>query len=201
MDPQLEEPDFRAYLGVIARRRLVILAVVLGVGGTLAALADPRTDLSLQGPGVDDGVQRPARDMVFDANDSGRLSNVRPRPSRPRWGVQYAQQRGARAYDGPLGDSEIYNVAVAEVGGGDPNKTSSVLELSLVLRSSSGRGPRQRVRPDVLEARPRTVNLAHDAGGAAGLLEEFRARDRRGAGHLSTRSTPASTRVRAMLRS
>ena len=37
MDPQLEEPDLRSYLGVIARRRwLVIITAVLTLGVAVA---------------------------------------------------------------------------------------------------------------------------------------------------------------------
>jgi capsular exopolysaccharide synthesis family protein len=38
----------------------------------------------------------------------------------------------AHAYDGPLGDASVYGVSVSEVRRGDPNKTSSIVELSLV---------------------------------------------------------------------
>ena len=178
MDPQLEEPDFRAYLGVIARRRwLVILAVVLGVGGALAASLIPEPTYRVKAQVSTTGSNDPLA-MVFDANDSVDLER-QASAQLTEVGSFSMRNNVARAYDGPLGDSEIYNVAVAEVGGGDPNKTSSVVELSLVSSDP-------RLAADLVNVYARTyveARVAEDRESLLmtrealrGLLEEFRAR-------------------------
>ena len=131
MDPQLEEPDFRAYLGVIARRRwLVILAVLLGVGAALAASLIPEPKYRVRATVSTTGSNDPLA-MVFDANTS--IDLERQASSQfASIGSMTMRSATAQAYDGDLPDSEVFRVQVAEVTRGDPNKTSSIVEISLV---------------------------------------------------------------------
>jgi capsular exopolysaccharide synthesis family protein len=131
MDPQLEEPDLRSYLGVIARRRwLVILTTLVCVGAAVAASLIPEPEYRVRAQVSTTGSNDPLA-MVFDANEgidlerqaSSQLASV---------GSFSMRNNVANAYDGPLSDAEIYQVTVAEVNRGDRNETSSIVEISLV---------------------------------------------------------------------
>ncbi len=131
MDPQLEEPDFRSYLGVIARRRwLVILATLLGLGLAVVASVVPQPKYRVRAQVSTTGSNDPLA-MVFDANTSIDLER-QASSQLTTIGSQTMRGEVARAYDGPLSDGDVFSVRVAEVAGGDPNKTSSIVELSLV---------------------------------------------------------------------
>lgn len=136
MDPQLEEPDFRAYLGVIARRRwLVILVTVLGVGVAVVAsvVVEPmyRVRAQVSTTGSNDPLA-----MVFDANTS--IDLERQASSQLTFiGSQGMRGEVVQAYDGPLPDGEVFKVGLEEVDRGDPNKTSSIVEISLVSSEPS----------------------------------------------------------------
>src|SRR5512145_1040276 len=105
MDPQLEEPDFRAYLGVIARRRwLVIFAVLLGVGGALAASLIPEPTYRVKAQVSTTGSNDPLA-MVFDANNSIDLER-QASAQLTEVGSFSMRNNVAQAYDGPLEDSE-----------------------------------------------------------------------------------------------
>ena len=131
MDPQLEEPDLRSYLGVIARRRwLVILTTVLCVGVAVAVSIIPepqyRVRAQVSTTGAADHVA-----MIFGA--SGSVDLERQAVNQLTYvGSSEVRAAVARAYDGALPDSDVWRVGVAEVKRGDPNKTSSIVELSLV---------------------------------------------------------------------
>lgn len=131
MDPQLEEPDFRAYLGVIARRRwLVILATLLGVGLAVVAslVPEPRYRVRAQ---VSTTASNDPLAMVFGSNSNVDLER---QASSQLARVSSFSMRAevAQAYDGALPDSEIYNVEVSQVRSGDESRTSSIVQLSLV---------------------------------------------------------------------
>jgi len=131
MDPQLEEPDLRSYLGVIARRRwLVILTTLACVGVAVAASLIPEPTYRVRAQVSTTGSNDPLA-MVFDANDNIDLER---QASSQLTAVGSATMRGnvAQAYDGPLTDAEVFNVTVDQVTRGDPNKTSSIVEISLV---------------------------------------------------------------------
>lgn len=132
MDQQLEEPDLRSYLGVIARRRwLVIATTVAFVGVAVAASLIPEPEYRVRAQVMTTGANDPVA-MVFGANGTGDLD--RQAASQLAY-VGSAQMRSevARAYEGALPDGEIFRVAVGEVArGGDTNRTSSVVEVSLV---------------------------------------------------------------------
>lgn len=131
MDPQLEEPDLRSYLGVIARRRwLVILTTVLCVGVAIAVSIIPepqyRVRAQVSTTGAADHVA-----MIFGA--SGSVDLERQAVNQLTYvGSSEVRAAVARAYDGSLPDSDVWRVNVTEVKRGDPNKTSSIVELSLV---------------------------------------------------------------------
>ena len=59
MDQQLEEPDLRSYLGVIARRRwLVIITTLLFVGVAVAASLIPEPQYRVRAQVLTTGVER-----------------------------------------------------------------------------------------------------------------------------------------------
>jgi capsular exopolysaccharide synthesis family protein len=131
MEPQMEEPDLRSYLGVIARRRwLVIVTTVLSVGVAVAVSLIPEPTYRVRAQVMTTGVNDPVS-MIFAANNVGDLDRQATgqlafiNSSKMRLAV-------ARAYSGSLSDGEVFRVAVAEVRRGDPNSTSSIVELSLV---------------------------------------------------------------------
>jgi len=131
MDQLLEEPDLRSHLGVIARRRWLVIAVTLlfvGVATAISLIPQPKYRVSAQvlTTGVDDPVA-----LVFGAGGGGDLDRQATSQlafissSRMRFEV-------GNAYTGSLPKSEIFRVTARPVSGSDENKTSSVVELALV---------------------------------------------------------------------
>ena len=131
MDQQLEEPDLRSYLGVIARRRwLVIITTVLSLGVAVAVSLIPEPTYRVRAQVMTTGVNDPVA-MIFAANATGDLDRQATgqlaflNSSRMRLAA-------SRAYTGSLPDGDVFRVSVSEVRRGDPNRTSSIVELSLV---------------------------------------------------------------------
>jgi capsular exopolysaccharide synthesis family protein len=131
MDQPLEEPDLRSHLGVIARRRWLVIAVTLlfvGVATAISLIPQPKYRVTAQvlTTGVDDPVA-----LVFGSTGGGDLDRQATSQvafissSRMRFEV-------ANAYTGSLPKSEIFRVSARPVTGSDENKTSSVVELALV---------------------------------------------------------------------
>jgi capsular exopolysaccharide synthesis family protein len=136
MDQQLEEPDLRSYLGVIARRRwLVILTTVVFVGVAVAASLIPEPQYRVRAQVLTTGTNDPVA-MIFGANTSGDLNRQATsqaaflRSSRMRLEV-------GNAYSGSLPSSDIFRVTVTPIGSQD-NNTSSVVELSLTSTDPRG---------------------------------------------------------------
>jgi capsular exopolysaccharide synthesis family protein len=131
MDQQLEEPDLRSYLGIIARRRwLVIITTLLFVGVAVAASLIPEPQYRVRAQVITTGANDPVA-MIFGGNGAGDLE----RQATGQFafvGSSQVRAQVARAYSGSLPDGEAYRVKVSEVRRGDPNKTSSIVELSLV---------------------------------------------------------------------
>ena len=131
MDPQLEEPDLRSYLSVIARRRwLVIITSVLTLGVAVAMSIIPEPTYRVRAQVLTTGVNDPVA-MIFGDNGTGDLD--RQATSQLAF-LTSAKLRFAvaNAYSGSLPDSEIFRVSAAQVTRGDANETSSVVEISLV---------------------------------------------------------------------
>jgi polysaccharide biosynthesis transport protein len=131
MEQQLEEPDLRSYLGVIARRRwLVIISTLLFVGVAVAMSLIPEPTYRVRAQVMTTGVNDPVA-MIFGANTSGDLNRQATSQlafltsSKMRLAV-------ANAYSGSLSDGEIFRVSATEVRQGDGNETSSIVELTLV---------------------------------------------------------------------
>ena len=132
MDPQLDEPDLRSYLGVIAQRRwLVILTTLMFVGVAVAASVIPEPEYRVRAQVLTTGVNDPVA-LVFGAgNNSGDLQRQAAsqlaflRSSTMRFEV-------LRAYNGSLDSSDIFRVSANALQDDDQNTTSSVVELSLV---------------------------------------------------------------------
>jgi capsular exopolysaccharide synthesis family protein len=131
MDPQLEEPDLRSYLSVIARRRwLVIITTVLTLGVAVAMSIIPEPTYRVRAQVLTTGVNDPVA-MIFGQSGTGDLD--RQATSQLAF-LTSAKLRFAvaNAYSGSLPDGEIFRVAASQVSRGDANKTSSVVEISLV---------------------------------------------------------------------
>ncbi|HET6953451.1 MAG TPA: polysaccharide biosynthesis tyrosine autokinase [Acidimicrobiales bacterium] len=132
MDQQLEEPDLRSYLGVIARRRWLVIAttlIFLGIAVAASLIPEPKYRVSAQvlTTGVNDPVA-----MVFGNNNSGDLNRQASseaaflRSSSMRFSV-------VAAYEGSLPKSDVFKVKAQPLASdANNNQTSSVVELSLV---------------------------------------------------------------------
>jgi tyrosine-protein kinase len=116
---------------VIARRRwLVILATLFGIGVAVAASVIPQPTYRVRAQVSTTGSNDPLA-MVFDANSS--IDLERQASSQLAFiGSQTMRGAVARAYDGPMSDGEVFHVNISAISGGDPNKTSSIVEISLV---------------------------------------------------------------------
>jgi capsular exopolysaccharide synthesis family protein len=131
MDPQLDEPDLRSYLGVIARRRwLVIVTTVVFLGVAVAMSVVPEPTYRVRAQVMTTGVNDPVA-MVFGVNSVGDLDR---QATIELAYLNSAQLRYAvaNAYSGTLPDSEIFRVTATQVSRDDSSRTSSVAEISLV---------------------------------------------------------------------
>ena len=130
MDPQLEEPDFRSYLGVIARRRwLVILATLAGLGLALTASLVPEPTYRVRAQVMTTGTNDPVA-LVFGANGTGDLER-QATGQLAFIGSSKMRLAAANAYSGDLDDSDVFRVSASQGNRSDPNSTSSIVELSL----------------------------------------------------------------------
>ncbi len=131
MDQQLEEPDLRSYLGVIARRRWLVIATTLlflGVAVAVSLVPEPQYRVSAQvlTTGVNDPVA-----LVFGANNTGDLNRQAASQA------AYLQSSAMRfqvvsAYEGSLPKADVFKVGVEPIETDNDQQTSSVVELSLV---------------------------------------------------------------------
>lgn len=136
MDASLEEPDLRSYLGIIARRRwLVIVVTLLCVAVALAVSLAPDPEYRVRAQVLTTGVNDPVG-LIFGGNNQGDLN--RQATSQAAF-LESSKMRleVARAYSGSLPTGDIFRVGVTPVGGQD-NMTSSVVELSLVSTDPRG---------------------------------------------------------------
>jgi capsular exopolysaccharide synthesis family protein len=139
MDQQLEEPDLRSYLGIIARRRwLVIVTTLLFVGVAVAASLIPEPEYRVRAQVLTTGVNDPVA-MIFGANGGANDLNRQATSQMAFLSSSRMRLEVADAYSGSLSKGEIFRVGVATVGdAGNPNTTSSVVELSLVSTDARG---------------------------------------------------------------
>lgn len=130
MDPQLEEPDLRSYLGTISRRRWLVVAVTLlffGVAVAMSVLAEPQYRLKMlvqtRGPIVTEvgGVR-----VEADRQAEIELGSL---------GSTAMAGEVSRTYDGPLPLSDIQKVEANDVGSRDERLTSNLVEISLVTEN------------------------------------------------------------------
>lgn len=136
MDQQLEEPDLRSYLAVIARRRwLVISTTLLFVGVAIAASVVPEPEYRVRAQVLTTGVNDPVA-MIFGVNSDGNLN--RQATSQAAF-LESSRMRlqVSDAYSGSLPKSDIFRVKVQPLSSKD-NNTSSVVELSLVSTDPRG---------------------------------------------------------------
>jgi polysaccharide biosynthesis transport protein len=178
MDSSLEEPDLRSYLGIIARRRwLVIALTLLCVGVAVAASVIPEPRYRVRAQVLTTGVNDPVA-MIFGANSTSDLD--RQATSQAAFLTSSAMRlEVADAYDGSLPTSEIFGVKVTTVGeGGDANTTSSVVELSLVSTDPRGAATLVNTYAETYVSLRRTIdidNLAETKRQLQALLAENQA--------------------------
>ena len=136
MDSSLEEPDLRSYLGIIARRRWLVIAVtVLCLAVAIVVSLAPDPEYRVRAQVLTTGVNDPVA-LIFGSNGQGDLN--RQATSQAAF-LQSSKMRleVARAYTGSLPTGDIFRVGVTPVGDKD-NMTSSVVELSLVSTDPRG---------------------------------------------------------------
>lgn len=175
MDSSLEEPDLRSYLGIIARRRwLVIATTLLCVGVAIAASLIPEPQYRVRAQVLTTGVNDPVA-MIFGVNGGSDLNRQATSQvafltsSRMRLEV-------ADAYTGSLPTSDIFDVSVKTVGdAGSNNTTSSVVELSLVSTDPRGAATLVNTYAQTYVSVRRTIdieNLAATKSQLQALLQE-----------------------------
>ena len=134
MDPQLDEPDLRSYLGVVNRRRwwvAGVAALFFGIAIAMSVLTDPmyRAKATVQTLGLNDPVAV-VTGQSRNGQDGNRLAQG-----------ELAYLRGATlrfdamdaAPDG-VDPEEIASIKATPVINSDTNMTSSVVDLTLVSK-------------------------------------------------------------------
>jgi hypothetical protein len=152
MDPQLDEPDLRSYLGTISRRKWLVAAVTLvffGAAAAMSFLADPEYQLRIQvqtrAPTSREGVIQ----AEFDRLAENELIYV---------GSGAMAREVERSYDGPLPLSEIHKVRARDLGDAD-NRVSNSVELSYVTSDPDEGANMLRIYAEVV--RPRLGAPSH----------------------------------------
>lgn len=131
MDPQLEEPDLRSYLGVIARRKwLVILVTLAFLAVALAFSLIPAPRYRVRATVQTTGVADPL--VIIFGNSTGVDLDRQASAEIAYLNSATMRYAAGKAYDGSLSDSEMFRVNANEVVGANENVTSSVVEISLV---------------------------------------------------------------------
>ena len=123
--------------------------------------------------------------MIFGANGTRRPRPPGDQPARLPRVVARCGSRWPSAYSGSLPDGEVFRVSASRrSGAATPNKTSSIVELSLVSTDPDrGRDARQHLRRDLRRAcagRSTSESLHRDQAAAAGPADRGRGADRRG---------------------
>jgi succinoglycan biosynthesis transport protein ExoP len=139
MDPQLDEPDLRSYLGVVARRKWLVaavVAVVLGVAVGMSALAPKQYEVTAQ-------VQTTSTtDAVSWVLSEGRVASDADREAENQ--VAYLESTDLRfdvidACPSDLPCNEVWNVSAEPIARSeDVNRVPSVVELTLVTSRPAG---------------------------------------------------------------
>ena len=132
MDPQLDEPDLRSYLGVINRRKWVVAGVafvVFGIAVGVSLIAQPlyRSKATVQTMGLNDPVAT-VTGQSRSGQDGNRIAQA-----------ELAYLRGTTlrfeamdAVPGELDAAEIAKIKADPVLASEASMTSSVVEISLV---------------------------------------------------------------------
>jgi capsular exopolysaccharide synthesis family protein len=133
MDPQLDEPDLRSYLGVIARRKWWVIGVAvlfIGVSIVMSVLPEPQYRVRAQ------VLTMGAADPVSAILDSARSGLDGNRIAESQVAVLNGAQlryEAVNAYNGDLPSSEIWKIRASAVNRGDNSSNiSSVVDITLV---------------------------------------------------------------------
>jgi capsular exopolysaccharide synthesis family protein len=132
MDPQLDEPDLRSYLGVLNRRKWWVAmstALVFGLAVAISVLAEPQYEAKamVQTMGLNDPV------AVVTGQDRGGLDGERIAQGE----LAYLKGTTLRFYamdavPADIDPHDIQNINATPVLAADINQTSSVVQLTLV---------------------------------------------------------------------
>jgi capsular exopolysaccharide synthesis family protein len=126
MDPQLDEPDLRSYLGTISRRKWLVITVTalfFGVAVLMSVLAEPKYELRMQ-------VQTRAPLTIEGGTTQALLDRTAENELAFLESSALAREVD-RAYDGPLELSDISSVGAADLGRAE-NRVSNSVRLSFV---------------------------------------------------------------------
>jgi capsular exopolysaccharide synthesis family protein len=133
MDPQLDEPDLRSYLGVIARRKwwvIGVAALFIGVSIAMSVLPEPQYRVKAQ------VLTMGASDPVSAVLDSARSGLDGNRIAESQVAILNGAQlryEAVNAYNGDLPSGEIWKIRASAISRGDnANSISSVVEITLV---------------------------------------------------------------------
>jgi polysaccharide biosynthesis transport protein len=139
MDPQLDEPDLRSYLGVIARRKwwvVGVAALFIGVAIALSVLPDPRYRVKAQ------VITMGAVDPVSTILGDGRAGIDGNRIAESQVAILNGanlRYEAANAYNGDLPRTDVWKIhAQAQSSGENSNNVSSVVEVSLLSSDPDG---------------------------------------------------------------
>jgi capsular exopolysaccharide synthesis family protein len=139
MDPQLDEPDLRSYLGVIGRRKWWVAGVALifiGIAVALSVLPEPQYRVRAQV--ITMGATDPVASILGDARggiDGNRIAEGQVAILNGA-NLRY---EAANAYNGDLPRTDVWKVRAQAVDNGtDSNAVSSVVEVSLLSPDPDG---------------------------------------------------------------
>lgn len=169
MDPQLEEPDLRSYLGTISRRKWLVGTVTLiffGAAAAMSFVAEPEYQLRIQvQTRSPSDRETPAIQAEFDRLAEDELIFL---------GSGAMAREAEAAYDGPLPLSEIHRVQARDLGG-DEKRVSNSVELSYVTSDPDEGAEMLRIYATTYEAKVKAEEEEYLQAYLGGIREELSA--------------------------
>jgi capsular exopolysaccharide synthesis family protein len=139
MDPQLDEPDLRSYLGVIGRRKWWVAGVALvfiGIAVALSVIPEPQYRVRAQV--ITMGASDPVASILGD-NRGGIDGNRIAESQVAVLNGANLRYEAANAYNGDLPRTDVWKVQARAVDSGtDSQNVSSVVEVSLLSTDPDG---------------------------------------------------------------
>jgi len=138
MDPQLDEPDLRSYLGVIARRKWWVAGVALifiGIAVALSVLPEPQYRVRAQV--ITMGASDPVASILGDVRGGADGNRIAEGQVAILNGANLRYE-AANAYNGDLDRTDVWKVRAQAVSRGESNDISSVVEVTLLSSDPDG---------------------------------------------------------------